>query len=416
VSLLERAGAPMEHVPVPPPESATGDVLPRHAVSSRGPARRAWPVAIGIVVALGLLGALLAVAHRASATGRVQLTVDGLPATVAVDGGTVADVLRTQGISVTTADVVSPAPSTPIAEAASIVVGYARPVELTVDGTTRELSTTAPTVGRLLADLGLPAASFTSEPALLPLPRTGTKLTVRTPKAVTVRVDGRSVPLLTTAATVGQVVAGKAVGYRSRDLLSVPARTPVVAGSSYRVTRVQVTDRRQRLVRPAPTQWVRRADIPTGTTQVVSTGHDGIRERRVRVEYRDGRVVSRTVRFDRVRSTPMTWVIAVGTGASAEHSSGAHITYERDWTPATGKADGQPDFAALAKCESGGNPRALNPSGKYRGLYQFDLTTWRGVGGVGDPIDASPAEQTRRARILYNDRGRSPWPYCGRYL
>ncbi len=61
-------------------------------------------------------------------------------------------------------------------------------------------------------------------------------------------------------------------------------------------------------------------------------------------------------------------------------------------------------------------PACGEPDGKYRGLYQFDLTTWRGVGGTGDPIDASPAEQTRRARILYQDRGRAPWPYCGRFL
>lgn len=74
------------------------------------------------------------------------------------------------------------------------------------------------------------------------------------------------------------------------------------------------------------------------------------------------------------------------------------------------------NWTALARCESGGNPRAVSKSGKYRGLYQFDLRTWRSVGGVGDPIDASRAEQTRRAQLLYNARGRAPWPYCGRFL
>ena len=50
------------------------------------------------------------------------------------------------------------------------------------------------------------------------------------------------------------------------------------------------------------------------------------------------------------------------------------------------------------------------------GLYQFDLSTWRGRGGKGNPIDASPAEQTMRAKMLYDDRGRQPWPICGKYL
>ncbi len=70
----------------------------------------------------------------------------------------------------------------------------------------------------------------------------------------------------------------------------------------------------------------------------------------------------------------------------------------------------------LRQCEATGNYRAVSPSGTYRGAYQFDLRTWQTVGGTGDPIDASPAEQDLRARILYERRGRQPWPVCGRFL
>ena len=77
-------------------------------------------------------------------------------------------------------------------------------------------------------------------------------------------------------------------------------------------------------------------------------------------------------------------------------------------------ADGL-NWAALANCESGGNPRAVNPAGYY-GLYQFDIGTWRSVGGSGVPTAASAAEQTYRAKLLYKQRGRSPWPNCGRLL
>ena len=72
------------------------------------------------------------------------------------------------------------------------------------------------------------------------------------------------------------------------------------------------------------------------------------------------------------------------------------------------------NWAALAKCESGGNPRAVNPSGYY-GLYQFSLATWHSVGGSGNPIDASAAEQTHRAMILYNKAGAGQWT-CGSHL
>ncbi|TCO30373.1 LysM domain-containing protein [Kribbella steppae] len=69
----------------------------------------------------------------------------------------------------------------------------------------------------------------------------------------------------------------------------------------------------------------------------------------------------------------------------------------------------------VAQCESGGNPRAVNPAGYY-GLFQFDLQTWRSVGGSGNPAKASAAEQLMRAKKLYSQRGAQPWPVCGRFL
>lgn len=70
----------------------------------------------------------------------------------------------------------------------------------------------------------------------------------------------------------------------------------------------------------------------------------------------------------------------------------------------------------LRFCESTNNYSAVNPSGKYRGAYQFDLETWQTVGGTGDPAAAPPAEQDARARELYARRGHEPWPECGFYL
>ena len=66
----------------------------------------------------------------------------------------------------------------------------------------------------------------------------------------------------------------------------------------------------------------------------------------------------------------------------------------------------------IAKCESGGNPRAVSPSGRYRGKYQFDMDTWHAWGGHGDPINASESTQDRVAIRLYKARGTKPWPNC----
>ncbi len=85
--------------------------------------------------------------------------------------------------------------------------------------------------------------------------------------------------------------------------------------------------------------------------------------------------------------------------------------------PAANGAPTAAESATLAKirrCESGGNYSIVSASGRYRGAYQFDVSTWRSIGGSGDPAAASPAEQDYRALLLLRLRGTRPWPHCGR--
>ena len=66
----------------------------------------------------------------------------------------------------------------------------------------------------------------------------------------------------------------------------------------------------------------------------------------------------------------------------------------------------------IAECESGGDPTAVSPGGRYRGKYQFSLSTWRNLGGTGDPADATEAQQDRIALKLFRRAGAAPWPNC----
>jgi hypothetical protein len=81
------------------------------------------------------------------------------------------------------------------------------------------------------------------------------------------------------------------------------------------------------------------------------------------------------------------------------------------------------EWEALRQCESNGNYAITNRTGKYRGAYQFDRSTWNSVAeryaphlvGV-DPAAAAPTEQDSMAYALYIERGAQPWPHCGRHL
>jgi hypothetical protein len=80
-------------------------------------------------------------------------------------------------------------------------------------------------------------------------------------------------------------------------------------------------------------------------------------------------------------------------------------------------------WEALRQCESGGNYAITNPSGLYRGAYQFSQATWDWVAGVHyphlagvDPITVAPADQDQMAYRLYEMAGWKQWPVCGRNL
>jgi hypothetical protein len=66
----------------------------------------------------------------------------------------------------------------------------------------------------------------------------------------------------------------------------------------------------------------------------------------------------------------------------------------------------------IAECESGGDPTAVSSGGRYRGKYQFSMSTWEAMGGEGDPAAAPEWLQDRIALKLYRRAGTSPWPNC----
>lgn len=91
---------------------------------------------------------------------------------------------------------------------------------------------------------------------------------------------------------------------------------------------------------------------------------------------------------------------SVGLGATAA----AALSLSPVVVPGVAAAD---PLDAIARCESGGNPRASN--GTHFGLYQFDLGTWRSVGGTGHPLNASASAQHAAAARLLASRGTQPW-------
>lgn len=74
------------------------------------------------------------------------------------------------------------------------------------------------------------------------------------------------------------------------------------------------------------------------------------------------------------------------------------------------------EWKALAMCESSMNPQAVNPTGKYMGLFQFSQESWDFIGMPGTPLDATVKEQFAAARALKAIQGWNAWPQCAKKI
>ena len=123
------------------------------------------------------------------------------------------------------------------------------------------------------------------------------------------------------------------------------------------------------------------------------------------------RALKRYQRRHRLRATGAAdarTLRALGLATDSRSVSGGR-TYEE--TP-SGSTKVPAVLRRIAECESGGDPTVVSRSGRYRGKYQFDRATWRGLGGHGDPAEASESLQDRLAVKLYHRRGTAPWGRC----
>lgn len=364
---------------------------------------RVRPLALAVHGAL-LAGLIAGPAVYVMAEKTVTLEVNGVAQTVDTHAATVADVLAENDVRVTGRDEVSPPRASQLIDGLRVAVISARPVLLVVDGTQRELWTTATTVAELSSQLGERYDSaYLSASRSERIPLTGLTMAVRLPKAVRLSVAGAVTSIVTTAPTWAATLVDLHVTLRPADVLSVPTVSAPTDGQLVTLTRVDLrsTEASQTIAftsirRSDPTRYV-------GTTTVVQAGITGRLVIAYKLTLRNGALVQRTELSRRVAVKPVPQIVAVGTKPKPKpvvhHTSVSGL-----------------NWAALANCESGGNPRSVGGGGAYFGLYQFSVGTWQGVGGSGNPIDASASEQTYRAQLLYLRQGRSPWPYCGRFL
>jgi uncharacterized protein YabE (DUF348 family) len=340
-----------------------------------------------------LVVAFLAGGTAAFVTGSktITLDVDGHERGVNTFADSVGEVLDAGHVHVGPHDSVSPALDATVGDDDEITVRHARRLTLTVDGRRHRVWTTG-SVTDALRRLGV-----AHDRAYVSASRGGSRdeLEVRTERTVTFLADGAKHTVRTRAATVEDALREAGLELHGHDGLSAAAGSLPRDGQVIKVMRIEerTVVRRE----PIPFETVRRADgaLSGGVRVVERAGSAGMRE----VTYRIRTVNGVRQAPDRIRSE----VVREAREQIIRLGAGAVVSDRLNWT-------------ALARCESGGRSGAVDSTGLYGGLYQFDTRTWQAIGGSGRPQDAPAAEQTYRAKRLYVQRGAAPWPVCGRNL
>src|SRR6478736_7410841 len=353
--------------------------------SRRGRVRLIGAATAVVVLATG--GVAVADAHKT-----VTLDVDGVTTTVSTFSGSVDGLLAEQKLELGSRDSVTP--SGALQDGVDVVVRHAHQVTISADGAEQTVWTTALTADEaltMLATRGDDVRLVASRSAAGGRPDLSLDLTLD--GAAAVQIDGATHPVPDGSTTVAEALDALGVTLQPLDRVSVQRAGDTVTVVVNRVVIQDVTTTHE-----VPFNAVEQNDasLYVGDSKVTTAGVVGVRT-----------VVDRVTTVG-TKKKPVATTPKATSSSSAAASAG---------TPAVGGGDAAGlNWAALAACESGGNPSIVSASGKYHGLYQFSVATWNAVGGTGLPSDASADEQTARAQMLYNRSGAGQWPVCGSRL
>lgn len=328
----------------------------------------------------------------------VTLSVDGETRTVHTFAGDVAGVLSRADVETGPRDLVVPSPDHPLAHDAKVVVRHARRLTLTVDGKSRTAWVTAATVQEALEQLRLDTrGAALSASRSRPIPRSGLSLRVRLPRQITIVIGDARLRMSTAAPTVQAALAEAGIELGPHDKTNAELDARPRDGQEIRIMQLAGEPETRTVAIPYDTVRKANPDMYDGEEKVVREGRVGLETIVTAVLIEKGHKVEKVIAHV-VKRKPVDEVVEYG-------------TKERE-VPDVADLN----WAALAECESGGNPDSVNPAGPYYGLYQFSASTWHSAGGEGVPTDASASEQTYRAQLLYQRSGAGQWPVCGSKL
>jgi uncharacterized protein YabE (DUF348 family) len=378
--------------------------------------RRSVKIALFTLVIAGLLGGSLA---WAGLSKTVTVSVDGEEREVSTLASTVEGVLDSADLEVGGHDVLVPALGAEVADGSNIALQRGRLLNLTVDGVTSEVYTTARSVDEALDQLGYRQAQLeVSASRSERVPVDGMDLTINTPREITLIIDGQTRQVVTTAADVAGFFDEQDLAVGANDWTSLYRTQPLADRMRLQVIRVSFSDVSVTEPLPFPVSETPDDTLFEGEREVDTPGVLGQRFVNYRITAHDGVEVVRHAVAIQTLAVPVGEVARVGTKPRPATGGGGNSGGGGNTGATPPPSDGSLNWDALAQCESGGN-WAINTGNGYYGGLQYDQQTWLANGGGAYaplPHQATREQQIAVGEATYAERGDSPWPSCGYHL
>lgn len=323
----------------------------------------AMALCLVFIVAFFVVSRAMAADSRSQA-GKHLITIHdrGNELGVVTDADTIRGALDQQGIRVAESDVVEPGlDSKLVAESYQVNIYRARPV-LVIDGvTSRKILSAAQTDTQIAKDAGI-SLQDEDETVIEPIKDIasngpGVQMTIDRATPFTLSLYGTKTQSYTQAATVGEMLRQKNITLQDKDVLTVPATTPITADMTVAIWR----NGEQTVTEQQPVDFaverVFDADQPIGYSAVRTAGAKGVETVAYQIVMDGGREVSRTEIRRVLTKQPVKQVEVVGTktGPNAlSKSRGAQVFVDSKGVAHRETYYDLPMNVVMAACGGGG--------------------------------------------------------------
>lgn len=354
----------------------------------------------------------------------VTVDVDGKIISASTMSRNVEGALKAAGVELEEGVTVSPALDERISDDTKITIRTPRQVSLIVDGKVEEVSTKALTVGDLLKEIGRDSNDTSvSEAEDVKIPTEGMDLELVSSKKVTVTDNGKEREVNVPARNVGELLELIDAPLDEDDFSVPAAHTPVTDGLKVNVVRVEEQETTEERPIEVPVRVEEDPDMLIGEETVTEEGSEGKELVTVKTRVENGKETLREVINTKKITEATERVIVRGTKEEtlvtnvAAESDDASAASGNTGAAAPAVADGSV-WDQLAQCESGGNWH-INTGNGFSGGLQFHPQTWTSLGGgeyAPEAWQASREQQIVIAERVRAAQGWGAWPACSAKL